>query len=172
MNKNAFETKTQTEAEVLLKTVKRSAEMKRVQCILFRCLGSDSVSISRLVGYKPSHVRVVWQWFRQGGWNRLLGERRGQNRGKAHLKLGEEAEFLEPFKVRSEKGSLVTAKQIHAAHRKLLKKDLDATVTYRLLNRHGWRKITPRPEHPKHDPEKMKNFREVIFPPGYDPYED
>lgn len=172
MNKNVFRTKTQSEAEALLKTVQRSAEMKRVQCVLFRCFGSDSVSIARMVGYKPSHVRAVWQWFREGGWDRLLGERRGQNRGKAHLKLKEEAKFLESFKIRSAKGNLVTAKQIHAAHAKLLKKELDPTVTYRLLERHGWRKIAPRPEHPKHDPEAMKRFKEAIFPPGYDPYED
>lgn len=172
MNKHVFETKTQTEAEALLKTVQRSAEMRRVQCVFFRCLGSDSISIARMVGYKPGHVRLVWQWFRGGGWDRLLGERRGRNRGKAHLKLEDEAGFLESFKVRSEKGSLVTAKEIHAAHGRLVKKDLDPTVTYRLLDRHGWRKIAPRPEHPEHDPLKMKAFREAIFPPGFDPYED
>jgi transposase len=171
MNK-IFGTKTQAEAEALLRTVERSAEMKRVQCVLFRCLGPDSSLIAKMVGYEPSHVRLVWRWFREGGWERLLGERRGQNRGKAHLTLEKEAEFLESFRARSEKGNLVTAKQIHAAHGKLLKKDLDPAVTYRLLNRHGWRKIAPRPEHPKHDPEKMKAFREAIFPPGFDPYEN
>ncbi|MFH0820487.1 MAG: winged helix-turn-helix domain-containing protein [Candidatus Peregrinibacteria bacterium] len=172
MNKNAFGTKTQSEAEALLKTVQRSSEMRRVQCIFFRCFGSDSISIARMVGYKPSHVRLVWQWFRGGGWDRLLGERRGRNRGRAHLEPEKEAEFLESFKVKSEKGSLVTVSQIHKAHAELLEKDLDPTVTYRLLERHGWRKIAPRPEHPKHDREAMKHFRGAIFPPGYDPYGD
>lgn len=171
MNKY-FKTKTQSEAEALLKTVKRSVEIKRVQCILFRCLGADSLSIGRMVGYGASHVRLVWKWYRTEGWDRLLGERRGQNRGKAHLKLEEELEFLESFKLRAQKGSLVTGSEINDAHKKLLKKDLNLSVTYRLLNRHGWRKITPRPEHPKHDPEKMKHFREGIFPPDFDPYED
>ena len=172
MNKNAFGTKTQPEAEALLKTVQRPAEMRRVQCVLFRCFGSDSVSIARMVGYKPSHVRLVWRWFREGGWHRLLGERRGRNRGRAHLEREEEAEFLESFKVKSEKGNLVTASRIHEAHGKLLRKNLNPTVTYRLLERHGWRKIAPRPEHPKHDPEAMKRFKEAVFPPDYDPYPD
>lgn len=170
--KKYFKIKTQSEAEALLKTVKRSVETKRVQCILFRCLGADSLSIGRMVGYTASHVRLVWKWYREEGWERLLDERRGQNRGKAHLKIGEEFEFLESFKLRAQKGNLVTGKSIHEAHKKLIKKDLNLSTTYRLLKRHGWRKITPRPEHPKHDPDKMKHFREAIFPPGFDPYED
>lgn len=171
MNKT-FNTKIQSEAEALLKTVKRSNEMKRVQCVLFRCIGADSASIARMVGYKPSHVRTVWQWFTAEGWERLLGERRGQNRGRAHLEYDDEASLLEPFKIRATKGSLITVKTIHETHGKLVRKELNPTVTYRLLRRHGWRKITPRPEHPKHDPEKMKHFKEAIFPPGFDPYGD
>lgn len=170
--KKYFNTKTQSEAEALLKTVKFAAETKRVQCVLFRCLGTDSVSIGRLVGYGASHVRLVWKWYREGGWGRLLGEKRGQNRGKAYLKPDEEAQFLDSFRIQSGKGSLVTAKSIHEAHKKLLGSSLDPSSTYRMLSRHGWRKIVPRPEHPKHDPEKMKEFREAIFPPGIDPYED
>ena len=170
--KKYFNTKTQSKAEELLRATKRSAETKRIQCVLFRCLGSDSASIARMVGYTPAHVRTVWKWFREESWDRLLGERRGENRGKAHLKLDEEVQFLESFKVKAEKGSLVTGRLIYEAHKKLLGKELNPTITYRLLARHRWRKIVPRPEHPKHDPEKMKAFKEAIFPPGYDPYGD
>ena len=171
MNKY-FNTKTQSKAEELLKAAKRSAETKRIQCILFRCFGADSATIARMVGYTPAHVRLVWKWFRKEGWDKLLGEKRGENRGKAHLKLSEEADFLESFKIEAEKGNLVTGRLIHEAHKNLLGRQVNPTVTYRLLSRHGWRKIIPRPEHPKHDPKKMKHFKEAIFPPGYDPYEN
>lgn len=170
--KKYFNTKIQSEAEDLLKTVKFAAETKRVQCVLFRCMGAESVSIGRMVGYGASHVRLIWKWYREGGWNRLLGEKRGQNRGKAYMKLDNELRFLDSFKIKAEKGSLVTSKSVHEAHKELLNRDLNPSSTYRMLGRHGWRKIVPRPEHPKHNPEKMKDFREAIFPPGYDPYGD
>lgn len=167
-----FNTKTQSKAEELLKAAKRSAETKRIQCVLFRCFGANSQAIARMVGYTPAHVRLIWKWFRKEGWGRLLGERRGENRGKAHLNLDEETKFLESFRIKAQKGNLVTGKLIHEAHKKRLGKELNPTITYRLLARHGWRKIVPRPEHPKHDPKKMKAFREAIFPPDYDPYQD
>jgi hypothetical protein len=40
---------------------------------------------------------------------------------------------------------------------------LDPTVTYRLLERHGWRKIVPRPQHPKTDKASQETFK-VFFP--------
>ena len=169
---NTFSSKTQKEAEDLLKKVKKSTEMKRIQCILFRCLGSNSVIIGRSVGYQPSHVRLVWQWYCKEGWGRLLGERRGKNRGKAHWNIEEELQFLKPFMERAKKGELVIIKEIHREHQRLLGIDIHKTVTYRLLHRHEWRKITPRPEHPKHNLEDIKRFKEAIFPPSYDPYEN
>ena len=168
--KNNFGSKTQKEAEELLKTVKMAGEIKRAQCVLFHCLGSDSRTIGRLVGYGSSHVRLVWQWYRAGGWSRLLGERRGQNRGKAHMSLKEEVSFLEQFKSKAEKGRILISRDIHKSHAEKIGKSIDKTITYRLLCRHGWRKIAPRPEHPKHNIENMHRFREAIFPPGYDPY--
>jgi len=170
--KNYFNLKTQKESEKILKKVRRAGESKRVQCVLMRCLGSDSRTIGRIVGYGSNHVRLVWRWYRTGGWSRLLGEQRGQNRGKAHLTLEEEALFLEQFKTKAKRGRLLLSKDIHKVHQEKIGKNINQTVTYRLLKRHGWRKIVPRPEHPKHNPAEMNRFKEAIFPPGYDPYAD
>jgi hypothetical protein len=109
---------------------------------------------------------------RREGIESLVGEKRGKNRGRAHISLKEEKAFLSSFDADARKGKWVTANAIHEAHKQKLGKSIKKSVTYRLLKRHRWRKIVPRPEHPKHDPQKMKRFREAIFPPGYDPYED
>ena len=170
--KNIFGSKTATEAEKWLRKVKRAGEIKRVQCVLFRCLGNNSETIGRLVGYQDSHVRLIWKQYRTEGWKRLLGEKRGQSRGKAHLSFEEEKSFLETFKNTAETGKLILCQSIHEAHNQIVGKVLNKTVTYRLLHRHGWRKVAPRPEHPKQNKADMKRFKEAIFPPGYDPYED
>jgi len=109
---------------------------------------------------------------RREGLDSLVGERRGRGRGKAHMSLEKEELFLNQFKNRAKAGELVTVRVIQSAHCRMVGKLLNATVTYRLLHRHRWRKIAPRPEHPKHNPDSMKRFREAIFPPGFNPYED
>ena len=170
--KKEFGTETEKEAGEHLKRTRNAWETKRVQCILFRCLGNDSQTTGRLVGYVDSHVRLVWKQYREGGWDRIVGERRGKNRGKANLTIKDESDFLESFKAESETGTLVLEKSIHESHKALLGKEVNETTTYRLLHRHGWRKIMPRPNHPKHKPEEVERFKKAIFPPGYDPYED
>jgi hypothetical protein len=169
--KNTFNKKTEKEATEYLKKTRNAWETKRVQCILLRCLGSDSQTIGTFVGYVDSHVRLVWKQFKNEGWNRIIGERRGQNRGKASLSLKEESDFLESFKSESKTGKLVLEKSIHKSHCDILGKTVDETTTYRLLHRHGWRKIVPRPNHPKHNAKDVMHFKKAIFPPDYDPYE-
>lgn len=169
--KKIYGKETEKAAEKQLKKTKNAWETKRVQCILFRCLGNNSETTGRLVGYVDSHVRLVWKQFREEGWDRIVGERRGKNRGKANLSLKDEADFLESFKTESETGKLVLEKTIHQAHKELLGKQVDETTTYRLLHRHGWRKVVPRPSHPKHNPKEIERFKKAIFPPSYDPYE-
>lgn len=172
MKKKKFNSIEKEEAEKYLKKSRKSSETKRIQCILFRCLGMSSPEICPLVGYHETHVRMVWKWYREGGWKRVLGERRGKTRNKAHLTEAEEKEFLSSFEAKAKAGNIVTAKVIQNAHADLVGKELDETVTYRLLKRYGWTKKTARPEHPKHKSEDLKKFKEAIFPPGYDPYED
>ena len=39
--------------------------------------------------------------------------------------------------------------------------DLHKATIYRFLKRNDWRKIVPRPVHPKNDPEQMKAFKKT-----------
>jgi len=172
VKKTKFGNGTQKEAEELLKKTEKGAETKRVQCVLFGVMGMTSEQIAPLVGYTARHVRQVWSWYRKGSWKRITGERRGETRNKAHLTLEQEKEFLSNFEKQAISGNVVTAKVIQNAHSCLLGKKLDETVTYRLLWRHGWKKKTARPQHPKHNHKDLKRFKEAIFPPGYDPYEN
>ena len=155
----------------LAKKAKRAPELRRLQSVLLGCAGLSAEHISPITGLKPNYIRQIWMKCRREGVESLIGERRGQSRGKAHLSLKEEKAFLEEFKKKAESGELVTIRELYASHCARVNKNLNRTVTYRLLRRHRWRKITPRPEHPKHDPKRLKRFKEAFFPPGFDPYE-
>jgi len=37
-----------------------------------------------------------------------------------------------------------------------------ASSVYRMLERHGWRKIVPRPSHPKADPQAQEAFKKTL----------
>jgi transposase len=44
-----------------------------------------------------------------------------------------------------------------------------ASVVYRLLARHGWRKVAPDTRHPKSDPEAQAEWKKN-FPKRWQPY--
>lgn len=159
-------------AKELSTEVKRASELRRLQSVMLGSQGLIAVDIALVVGLSVSRIRQVWMQCRRHGVESLVGEKRGKGRPRAHMSSEEEKIFLASFGEGCKKGKWVTANTIHQTHQKVLGKPIKKSVTYRLLKRHRWRKIEPRPEHPKHDPKKMKHFKEVIFPPDYDPYED
>lgn len=140
-------------------------ESRRIQCVLMRVsLGMSSKDIAPLVGLHPDSVRHIWKRYLDGGDAALLGEKRGNARGHAHLTLDREKDILSSFLRKAEQGQLITAQQLHAAICAAVGKNVDLSTTYRMLARHGWRKIVPLPAHPKGDPEKRRKFRRAFSP--------
>jgi transposase len=85
---------------------------------------------------------------------------RGQ-RQKAYLSVEEEKEFLCRFDSEAEKGRVATIKTIHDELEKYLGHKVHETTVYRMLKRHGWRKIMPRSTHPKSSKEKRETFKKT-----------
>jgi transposase len=69
--------------------------------------------------------------------------------------------FLKPFLKAAKKGALVTAKDIARAYEKRVGKPAVGTTVCRLLRRHGWRKATPRPAHPKASAAKREAYKKT-----------
>lgn len=82
-------------------------------------------------------------------------------RKRFYLTLEQEKQFLEPFFERAEKGEIATCAEIHAAYEAHITQQVDESTVYRLLARHGWRKVLPRPKHPKADREKQEAFKKT-----------
>ena len=55
--------------------------------------------------------------------------------------------------------------EINTIHQKLidqLGRAVPKSSVYNLLHRHGWRKISPRPYHPKSNPEAQEAFKKTL----------
>lgn len=83
-------------------------------------------------------------------------------RQRAYLSIKEEADFLKPFFLLASKGGLTTIRKIHIAFEKKVGKKVHINTIYRLLARNGWRKIEPRPSHPKADKKKQEAFKKKL----------
>ena len=73
-------------------------------------------------------------------------------RGRAHLELAEEKALLESLKEGAARGALVSAEPLRAALEARVGAPVHPSSAGRLLARHGWRKLVPRPRHPRADP--------------------
>jgi transposase len=84
--------------------------------------------------------------------------------GRRHeyLSLQEEQSFLAPFFARAQSGEIATSAEIWQAFEVRVGHEVDGSTIYRLLNRHGWRKLMPRPRHPKASKEAQEQFKKTL----------
>ena len=81
-------------------------------------------------------------------------------RRNEYLTFEEEKELLTPFFQLAKRGELPTVAQIKQGFEKKVGHEVDETTIYRLLKRHEWRKLVPRPFHPKADKEEQRLFQQ------------
>jgi transposase len=84
--------------------------------------------------------------------------------GRRHeyLSLEEERRFLAPFFARAESGEIATSAEIQQAFEARVGHEVDDSTIYRLLNRHDWRKLMPRPRHPQASKEAQEHFKKTL----------
>jgi transposase len=75
------------------------------------------------------------------------------------LTAEEEREFLQPWLEQAKSGTVVVVSPIRAALAQRLQQPVKPSVVYRLLARHGWRKIAPDTRHPKSQPEVQEDWK-------------
>ena len=89
-------------------------------------------------------------------------------RRNALLTLAEEQAFLAPWLEQAGTGGVLVVSPLRAALAQKLGHPVKPSVVYRLLARHGWRKVAPDTRHPKSDPAVQaawkKNSRKLWLP--------
>ena len=144
-----------------LKKAEGKPEFQRIQCILLRAtLGASAKNIAQVVGWTTGTVRVMHsQYAKEGDAFFEIAQRGGRHR--QNMTIEEEARFLEPFYDRAKSGGILVASEIKRAYEAMLGRQVAESTVYRMLARHGWRKIAPRPRHPKADPAAQAAFKKT-----------
>jgi transposase len=129
---------------------------KALSLILAAKFGLDADQIADLLGTSRRTV------FRDRGCIRNRdGTPKNSWGGRRHctMTLEEEREFLSQWIEKATVGGILTVPPIHAALVQRLGRDIPLSSTYRLLARHGWRKVQPDTKHPKSDPALQDEFK-------------
>jgi transposase len=143
-------------------------EFRSAQAVLLPAvMGATLEQTARLLGVSRASVHRLQARFRQrmqtGKPPPCWGGRR-----RSLMTFDEEKEFLEPWAQRAKVGGILVVSVIRAALAQHLGRPIKPSVVYRLLERHGWRKVAPDTHHPKSDPaaqeEWKKNFRKCWRP--------
>jgi transposase len=144
-----------------LKQAGSHAEYQRIQCVLIRAtLGSSAAQIAQLLGWSTATVHVMHsRWGKQG--DSIFDLRARGGRRHQHLSPEQEQQLLAPFVERADAGGMLTVLEIQQAYERQVGATVAPSTVYRLLDRHGWRKVVPRPRHPKTDVAAQAAFKKT-----------
>ena len=145
----------------LLGQCRNNRETRRVQVILLLARHHWNYDqIAKATGYASTTVRDIQTRFFRDGESALLNRKKHKQR-RGYLKFEQEQKFLLRFRQSAIEGELVSAADIQQAYEIYIGKKVASTTIYRLLHRHGWRKITPRAKHPKSDARERERFKKT-----------
>jgi transposase len=137
-------------------------QLRAAQAVLLpAAMNATLEQTAAILGVGRATVARLQGKFRRMGRSRM-SERKPRNWGgrrNALLTVAEEKEFLAPWLDQAKNGGLVVVSPMRAALAQRLGKTVKASVVYRLLDRHGWRKVAPDTRHPKSDPKAQAAWK-------------
>ena len=99
------------------------------------------------------------RWAKEG--EAVFDVRGRGGRHHQYLTPEQEQELLAPFVQRTQSGGMLTVGDVQQAYRVRCGQQVARSTIYRLLERHGWRKVVPRPRHPKADVAAQAAFKKT-----------
>jgi transposase len=119
--------------------------------------------IAKHCAVSTAMVHQVISAYNRGGVQAIETPGRGGRRN-SYVSLEEEKAFLAPFFERAERGEIATVAEIQRAFEAQIGEEVDESTIYRLLHRHGWRKLMPRPRHPQATQQAQEQFKKTLRP--------
>jgi len=147
--------------EELLLATKDLATTKHIQAVYLKaCYNLKAEVIAKIVGLSKGYIWHIHAKYRQVGEAAFdLGSRGG--RYHHNLNLQQEESIIADITESGDSGAILEVSSIKHRYEALAGKSVHKTVIYRMLKRHGWRKIAPRPSHPKNDKIAMDDFKKT-----------
>lgn len=160
--------RTKVPSEVLQKAMeaarraKTADELRAAQAVIFPgLLGLNDRDVAKLLGRSRWSVIRMRKAFGQLHSGNELVDRNWGGRRYGYMSVDQERQFLSRFLDQASVGGAVNAGEIKRAFEALVGHRVAKTTIYRMLDRHGWRKIMPRPHHPKSDVKAQKGFKKT-----------
>jgi len=117
-----------------------------------------AVEIANHTGMAKQTVHnIISEYNRKGP---QVMERPGRGgRRKAYLGWEEEEQILKGFEDMAITGQVATANDVKRALEEYIGHEVHKSTVYRIMKKHGWRKVVPRPSHVAKDKEKQDDFK-------------
>src|SRR5512136_3172226 len=138
------------------------AQRQRIQMVLLRETGMAQPTIAAAMGVSLSTVNRAHMAYDHGGLKALKPKPNG-GRKHENMTLAEEKALLTRFARVAGAGEMLNIHDVKAAYQKAIGHETSNSTVYNLLTRHGWRKLMPRPFHPKRNIAAQDAFRKTIF---------
>jgi len=94
---------------------------------------------------------------------KALKPRANGGRKRENMTVAEEKTLLARFAHAAGAGELLNIHDLKTAYEKAIGHPTSDSTVYNLLHRHGWRKLMPRPFHPKRNPAAQDAFKKTVF---------
>jgi len=136
-------------------------EYRRIQCVYLAIAypAMTSIEIGSITLYCERQVNLILARYREDGLKGLSDKRGGRYR--ENLTLEEESKLLSTFEEQSGSGKLVVVGKIKSAYEEKSGSTVADSTIYRMLARHGFRKIVPYKRHPKSNTEEQEVFKKT-----------
>ena len=109
---------------------------KRLYALELRASGKSAEEVAAATGFHAASISRLTAKYVKGG-------------NHKNLSVEKEAEILEPFRLRAEKGQMLSIAEIRSSYEAAVGHSTGHSQIYRVLYRHNWRKVMPRSKHPK-----------------------
>lgn len=141
------------------KEAKTSDELRMAQTVLLPGLMDFPDRITgQIVGRSRGTVVQLRKQFK------MLNQSKDRNWGgrrSGYMTVEQERNFLSRFHEKASGGGVLVVSEIKQDFEALVGHRVAKTTIYRMLDRHDWRTIIPRPRHPNSDPEAQEGFKKT-----------
>jgi transposase len=135
---------------------------ERIRMVLLRENGMTQPAIAETMGVSLSTVNRAHMAYDGGGLKALKSKPNG-GRKRENMTVVEEKSLLARFAKAAGGGEMLNIQDLKAAYEKAIGHETSNSTVYNLLARHGWRKVMPRPFHPKRDIAAQNTFKKAAF---------
>jgi transposase len=137
-------------------------QRERIQMVLLREKGLTQPAIADAIGVSLSTVNRAHMAYDRGGIKALKPKPCG-GRLRENMTIESEKALLARFAKAAGAGEMLNVQDLKMAYEQQIGHTTSNSTVYDLLARHGWRKLMPRPFHPKQDVAAQDAFKKAIF---------